>query len=217
MKSGLLDHGARPRTAWLLNHSAQVVSTVNQIVWCRGVETSLRDKDVDHTMQAYHQRLVSELHDLTTLVRSDLQPLQRAVIVALVTADVHGRDIGAVSLCVSWLCCAPLTHLTCRFRCSERACAEPSALGRGLRLAAAASVLLGRRVRRGRRCEAVQLRHTVRIRVRRRDVALGHHAAHGPVLDDIDGCFPFEARREPRRCDAALGRIKSCHVASSRW
>ena len=36
---------------------------------------------------------VNQIEQLTTLVRSDLKPLERKVIVALVPTDVHARDV----------------------------------------------------------------------------------------------------------------------------
>ena len=41
----------------------------------------------------WFEKNVQQLKDLTDLVRGELQPLQRQVIVALVTTDVHARDI----------------------------------------------------------------------------------------------------------------------------
>ena len=41
----------------------------------------------------WFEKNVQQLKDLTDLVRGELEPLQRQVIVALVTTDVHARDI----------------------------------------------------------------------------------------------------------------------------
>jgi hypothetical protein len=67
---------------------------VNQIMFSRGVEAVFRERDPLQGMRELHRRLVASLGDLTALVRSDLSPLERSVVVTLVTADVHGRDIG---------------------------------------------------------------------------------------------------------------------------
>jgi hypothetical protein len=74
-------------------------------MWCKGVEAALRDKDPVTALREYHRRLVTNLTDLTAMVRSDLHPLHRCVVVSLVTADVHGRDVGTSSLpyCPSFL------------------------------------------------------------------------------------------------------------------
>lgn len=37
--------------------------------------------------------LKKQLSDLTELVRGDLQPIRRKILVALITQDVHQRDI----------------------------------------------------------------------------------------------------------------------------
>ena len=70
---------------------------MNQVIWCRGVEVALRERDAPAALRDYHRRLVANLTELTGLVRSELEPLQRCVVVALVTADVHGRDVGTCS------------------------------------------------------------------------------------------------------------------------
>ena len=67
---------------------------MNQIMFSRGVEAVFRERDPLQGMRELHRRLVASLGDLTALVRSDLSPLERSVVVTLVTADVHGRDIG---------------------------------------------------------------------------------------------------------------------------
>jgi len=44
-------------------------------------------------MAQWHETLLRQLSELTQLVRSNLSELDRKKIVALVTQDVHGRDV----------------------------------------------------------------------------------------------------------------------------
>lgn len=77
-------------------HHAQVVGAVSQVMWCRTTELALKNISITSSgLKDWHKRLVMDLAELTALIRSDLTPLQRSAIVALVTTDVHSRDIGA--------------------------------------------------------------------------------------------------------------------------
>lgn len=92
LKEGVADYARRPRKEWVLAHAGQVVATVAQIMWCKSTEEALREGSVD-AVEAWYMDNVSQLSDLTALVRSNLTKLERKVIVALVTTDVHARDI----------------------------------------------------------------------------------------------------------------------------
>ena len=94
MKEGLADYQRRPRKDWVKLHAAQVVATVAQIMWSRESEEALRDPSNPlQKVSDWYDKNVDQLKDLTALVRSDLSKLERATIVALVTTDVHARDI----------------------------------------------------------------------------------------------------------------------------
>lgn len=54
----------------------------------------MSDLPVDpFALQDWFEQNVAQIEQLTALVRSDLKDLERKVIVALVTTDVHARDI----------------------------------------------------------------------------------------------------------------------------
>ncbi|GBG25533.1 Dynein heavy chain 6, axonemal [Hondaea fermentalgiana] len=117
MKVGLEDYFERSRIDWVRAHPGQIVATVAQIAWVLGTEATLRNAQaasaagadatatrepsfVDNhfqedvqTLDAWYRRNVAELDRLTMLVRSDLTKRERKIIVALVTTDVHARDI----------------------------------------------------------------------------------------------------------------------------
>ncbi|KAH8045613.1 dynein light chain binding protein [Aureococcus anophagefferens] len=69
-----------------------VVATVAQMMWARGSEDALRAGSAEK-MQEWYQVNLDDLQGLIKKIRSDLEKLQRKKIVALVTTDVHARDI----------------------------------------------------------------------------------------------------------------------------
>jgi dynein heavy chain, axonemal len=93
MKAGLLDYDQRPRHEWVGCHPGQVVATVAQMTWARGTEKALRSDNPVQAMREWHKVYLAELTKLIVKIRGDLQSLERKTIVALVTTDVHARDI----------------------------------------------------------------------------------------------------------------------------
>eukprot|EP01138_Halocafeteria_seosinensis_P006356 gb/GECG01006497.1/.p1 GENE.gb/GECG01006497.1/~~gb/GECG01006497.1/.p1 ORF type:complete len:3153 (+),score=416.35 gb/GECG01006497.1/:1-9459(+) len=93
MKIGVEDYESTPRREWVLNHPGQVVATVSQIMWCRETEKALLANHTQPEMDKWYQKNLTQLSELTKLVRGELTELQRKVLVALVTTDVHARDI----------------------------------------------------------------------------------------------------------------------------
>jgi len=94
MKKAKVDYGTQDRKQFVLQHKGQVVACLAQIQWCEQSEYYLNEQANDPmSLQDWFEKNVQQLKDLTELVRSDLTSLQRKVIVALVTTDVHARDI----------------------------------------------------------------------------------------------------------------------------
>ncbi|KAH8072853.1 dynein light chain binding protein [Aureococcus anophagefferens] len=91
-RAGLLDYEGRVRDEWVLDHPGQVVATVAQMMWALGSEDALRAGSAEK-MQEWYQVNLDDLQGLIKKIRSDLEKLQRKKIVALVTTDVHARDI----------------------------------------------------------------------------------------------------------------------------
>ncbi|XP_053624487.1 dynein axonemal heavy chain 6 isoform X1 [Plodia interpunctella] len=95
MKHALKDYLLRPRVEWVELHPNQVVLTVSQIMWAKGVhevfdlEIPLR---VDTGLLDYLRKCIGDLNDLAALTRKDLTSLFRKVLCALITVDVHARD-----------------------------------------------------------------------------------------------------------------------------
>uniref|UniRef100_A0A8C1NY02 Dynein, axonemal, heavy chain 6 n=1 Tax=Cyprinus carpio TaxID=7962 RepID=A0A8C1NY02_CYPCA len=83
-KAAIADYQSKPRVEWVVaGHPSQVVLTISQLMWCRDMDSCL-EGDHDH-----YQRL----NALAALVRGNLPSLHRNIITALITIDVHARDI----------------------------------------------------------------------------------------------------------------------------
>ena len=96
MKAGLLDYDQRPREEWIRHdHPGQVVATVAQMTWARETEKALRGEveSPSKDLQQWSSDYKEELQKLIILIRGSLSNLERMIVVALVTTDVHARDI----------------------------------------------------------------------------------------------------------------------------
>ncbi|KAJ2954382.1 hypothetical protein O0L34_g2646 [Tuta absoluta] len=95
MKASLKDYLVKPRVEWAQCHPNQVILTVSQIMWAKGVheildlDTNLR---IDLGMINYLKKGITDLNDLAALTRQDITGLFRKVLCALITIDVHARD-----------------------------------------------------------------------------------------------------------------------------
>jgi dynein heavy chain len=94
MKQGLNDYANSERKQWVLTHIGQVVATIAQISWCSTSEYYINEMSNNpFALQEWYDMNESQLTQLTDLVRGKLTSLQRKIIVALITTDVHARDI----------------------------------------------------------------------------------------------------------------------------
>lgn len=93
MKTGLVDYDSKPRELWISFHPGQVVATVAQIIWARNTELALNSSNPIEEMISWGKRYKEDLLKLIDLIRGSLTKLMRCIVVALVTTDVHARDI----------------------------------------------------------------------------------------------------------------------------
>jgi dynein heavy chain len=64
------------------------------VQWCQATEYYINEMSVNpFSLQEWFEANEQQLATLTELVRGKLTNLQRKIIVALVTTDVHARDI----------------------------------------------------------------------------------------------------------------------------
>ncbi|XP_050398729.1 dynein axonemal heavy chain 6 [Patella vulgata] len=93
-KAAITDFERRPRDEWVVSHASQVILTVSQMMWCRDVHEILEgDYDRKDGMKEFETKNYKDLNKLACIVRGELTKLARAVLCALITIDVHGRDM----------------------------------------------------------------------------------------------------------------------------
>ncbi|KAK7929355.1 hypothetical protein WMY93_005750 [Mugilogobius chulae] len=94
-KAAIADYQVKTREEWVVaGHPSQVVLTISQMMWCRDMDACL-EGDHDHfaALQHFEQINIGRLNSLAALVRGHLPSLHRNIITALITIDVHARDI----------------------------------------------------------------------------------------------------------------------------
>ena len=96
-KIGCGDFEEEERIPWIKSHVAQVVLTVACIYWTKEVEQRLTTEGVDRValLQEYNNNQIEELNESARQVGGKLGKLERKTFVALITGDVHNRDIVA--------------------------------------------------------------------------------------------------------------------------
>eukprot|EP00960_Hanusia_phi_P026860 746504-Hanusia_phi.AAC.16 len=77
------------RKQWVLEWPGQVILGVDQAYWSKETGEAIENND----LSGYHKKCHEQLLDITTLVRLPLTSMQRVSLGALVTLDVHGRDV----------------------------------------------------------------------------------------------------------------------------
>ncbi|XP_006738893.2 dynein heavy chain 6, axonemal [Leptonychotes weddellii] len=95
-KAAIADYQGKPRTDWVTaGHPSQVILTISQIMWCRDLTECLEREDGNHVeaLEDFEKVNFERLNALAVIVRGSLPKLQRNIITALITIDVHARDI----------------------------------------------------------------------------------------------------------------------------
>ncbi|GBF88264.1 dynein heavy chain axonemal protein, partial [Raphidocelis subcapitata] len=94
-KAGVASYAEEPRDQWVQqpHNPSQLVIAVSQVYWCAAVEERLSAPDPAAGLSELHAANVEQLADLTRLVRGDLSALARHSLGALITIDVHARDV----------------------------------------------------------------------------------------------------------------------------
>ncbi|XP_078448652.1 dynein axonemal heavy chain 6 [Lampetra planeri] len=95
-KMAIGEYQSMPRTEWVVSGiPSQVVLTVAQLMWCRDLTQCLEGGDHDHLQSVanFEKENFERLNSLACLVRGNLPKIHRCIITALITVDVHARDI----------------------------------------------------------------------------------------------------------------------------
>ena len=87
--ASLLAYAKTERTQWVLEWPGQVVICIDNVYWTQEVASAIEAGKLD----AYYKKSVEQLSGLVNLVRGDLSKLSRQTLGALVTIDVHNRDV----------------------------------------------------------------------------------------------------------------------------
>ena len=114
IKRGVADYDKMSRKEWILEKYGQVVAVGSMIAWARQAQLALTGQadlaDIDSlttpeagravndsqvALRAFLSRQISQLTELTELVRSPLSSMDRKKLIALIVTDVHNRDITA--------------------------------------------------------------------------------------------------------------------------
>ncbi|KAI9203256.1 dynein heavy chain and region D6 of dynein motor-domain-containing protein [Polychytrium aggregatum] len=93
IKTAIAEYEEPKRNDWIREHVGQVVLTGNQILWCKDITDVLKTADPVKGMVQVKQKCIHNLTNVAALVRGDLTKIQRAILGALITIDVHNRDI----------------------------------------------------------------------------------------------------------------------------
>jgi len=92
-KESIVHYPSVPREEWCQHHCSQVVLMVSQIYWVNECLACLASPDPIKAFQVFEIKAKEELAKLAALARSKVTKLFRKVLGALITIDVHARDI----------------------------------------------------------------------------------------------------------------------------
>jgi dynein heavy chain len=82
------------RKKWVLEHPGQIIATISHVFWCSTTEEVLDQiADSPAALLEWLSININQLSHLTELVRTNLEPIKHKIVVALITQDVHARDI----------------------------------------------------------------------------------------------------------------------------
>ncbi|XP_030047949.1 dynein axonemal heavy chain 6 [Microcaecilia unicolor] len=95
-KTAITDYQHKPRVEWAVaGHPSQVILTISQLMWCRDLTHCLEGERLDNlqSLEDFEKVNFERLNALAGLVRGHLPELHRNIVTALITIDVHARDI----------------------------------------------------------------------------------------------------------------------------
>ena len=90
-KEAVESYPSAVRTEWVREWPAMVVLSGTAVYWCQGVEQAVESE----SLPEFFDKCVEDLTGLTDLVRGQLSGLERMTLSALITMDVHARDVTA--------------------------------------------------------------------------------------------------------------------------
>ena len=88
----------------------QLATLVHQIVWCQAVEAALSQAQPRLNLSRCFENMQQQLAELSRAARGHLTNLQRIALMAMITLDVHMRDVTE-----NLIRCFPRLFLSCCF------------------------------------------------------------------------------------------------------
>ncbi|RUS78130.1 hypothetical protein EGW08_014103, partial [Elysia chlorotica] len=93
-KRAIKDYETTDLITWISINASQVVLTICQMMWTRDVTNILKDpRTAIRNMREFETKSFQELSQLAAAVRGDLPRLVRYTLCALITINVHARDM----------------------------------------------------------------------------------------------------------------------------
>ena len=92
---GLSDIKTRDYLDWILKHPGQVVLTVSQVIYTREVNQTFDSEttDVDSALVQIRDQMITTINQVCSLVFVQLESTKLLTVEALLTLQVHWRDI----------------------------------------------------------------------------------------------------------------------------
>lgn len=89
------DYVGVDRKEWVLSEIGQVITSISQIIWTEITENFINDMEMSRglALNEWLDTLIEQLKEITELIRGKLDPVKRRILISLITADVHNRDI----------------------------------------------------------------------------------------------------------------------------
>lgn len=79
---------------WVRQNQGQCIITAGQIIWTLECEKALADpEEAKRGLKQLKKKWISYLNKLTAITRSRLNKIERNKVVALITIEVHARDV----------------------------------------------------------------------------------------------------------------------------
>lgn len=93
LREATADYTQKPRTQWVLDWAAQLVLAAAQYYWSIQVEEALITKGNAGLKEYFEGKMMPQLEGLVELVRGRLSKLGSLTLGALITIEVHARDV----------------------------------------------------------------------------------------------------------------------------
>jgi dynein heavy chain len=94
MKNGLTNYAEKTREEMITKQCGQIVIAIFQIEWAKQVEHALSKPDNRlEALKGANEETESNINNLAAVVRTDLTEFERTKNSALITINVHNRDI----------------------------------------------------------------------------------------------------------------------------